>query len=105
MRQPRRSKDEWRSIFKQQEQSGLTAVEFCRQECINLQTYYTRRRDIQLHQCHSNFIRVKRDVTTVESRMEDVPHALTLKHGGSQLSVPVNTNPHWVATLMKALNE
>ncbi|WP_123324832.1 IS66 family insertion sequence element accessory protein TnpA [Alteromonas oceani] len=41
----RREVQDWLNLFEQQKQSGLTAVEFCRQQQINVQTYYTRRRD------------------------------------------------------------
>ena len=44
----RREVQDWLNLFEQQKQSGLTAVEFCRQQQINVQTYYTRRRDIRL---------------------------------------------------------
>ncbi|MDP2537141.1 IS66 family insertion sequence element accessory protein TnpA [Alteromonas stellipolaris] len=37
----------WLNLFEQQKQSGLTAVALCRQQQINVQTYYTRRRDIR----------------------------------------------------------
>jgi len=48
--QQRREVQDWLNLLEQQKQSGLTAVAFCRQQKINVQTYYTRRRDIQLHQ-------------------------------------------------------
>jgi len=44
----RKEVQDWLNLFEQQKQSGLTAVEFCRQQQINVQTYYTRRRDIRL---------------------------------------------------------
>ncbi|WP_404840972.1 IS66 family insertion sequence element accessory protein TnpA [Alteromonas sp. KUL42] len=37
MRHPQRSQQEWRQLFKQQKQSGLSSVEFCRQQHINIQ--------------------------------------------------------------------
>ena len=59
----RRDKQDWLNLFEQQKQSGLTAVEFCRQQQINVQTYYSRRRDIWLQRTSSKFIQVKREVT------------------------------------------
>lgn len=44
----RREVHDWLNLFGQQKLSGLTAVEFCRQQQINVQTYYTRRRDIRI---------------------------------------------------------
>lgn len=34
----RREVQDWLNLFEQQKQSGLTAVEFCRQQQINVQT-------------------------------------------------------------------
>ncbi|WP_083880186.1 IS66 family insertion sequence element accessory protein TnpA [Paraglaciecola chathamensis] len=57
------------NLFAQQKRCGLTAVEFCRQQQINVQTYYTRRRDIRLQRTHRKFVHVKRKVTKIESRL------------------------------------
>ena len=54
----RREVQDWLNLFEQQKQSGLTAVEFCRQQQINVQTYYTRRRDIRLQRTSSKFVQV-----------------------------------------------
>ena len=101
----RREVQDWLNLFEQQKQSGLTAVEFCRQQQINVQTYYTRRRDIRLQRTSSKFVQVKREVTKVESYTEEMGGELLLQLGEVQLSVPTNINPHWVAAVMKALSE
>jgi len=101
----RRDIQDWLNIFEQQKQSGLTAVEFCRQQQINVQTYYTRRRDIRLQRTSNKFVQVKREVTKVESYTEAMGGELLLQLGNAQLSVPININPHWIATVMKALSE
>ena len=101
----RRDVQDWLNLFDQQKQSGLTAVAFCRQQQINVQTYYTRRRDIRLQRTSSKFVQVKHAVTKVESYTEKMDGDLFLTLGNAQLSVPTNINPHWVATVMKALGE
>ncbi|XLP06150.1 IS66 family insertion sequence element accessory protein TnpA [Alteromonas marina] len=101
----RRDIQDWLNLFEQQKQSGLTAVEFCRQQQINVQTYYTRRRDIRLQRTRSKFVLVKREVTKVESYTEAMGGELLLKLGNAQLTVPTTINPHWVATVIKALAE
>ena len=105
MRNPQRSQQEWRQLFKQQQHSGLSAVEFCRQQHINIQTFYARRSDIRLQHRQSKFVQVKREVTTVESRECTTAEQITLDYGAGQLSLPITVQPHWVAALMKALNE
>ncbi|GAC06429.1 IS66 family insertion sequence element accessory protein TnpA [Paraglaciecola chathamensis] len=66
----RREVQDWFNLFEQQKQCGLTAVEFCRQQQVNVQTYYTRRRDIRLQRITSQFVQVKREVTKVEPYTE-----------------------------------
>ena len=105
MRHPQRSQQEWRQLFKQQQQSGLSAVEFCRQQHINIQTFYARRSDIRLQHRQSKFVQVKREVTTVESRLFTATEQITLDYGAGQLSLPITVQPHWLAALMKALRE
>ena len=63
----RREVQDWLNLSAQQKRCGLTAVEFCRQQQINVQTYYTSRRDIRLQRTHSKFVHVKREVIKVES--------------------------------------
>ncbi|MEI8651165.1 IS66 family insertion sequence element accessory protein TnpB [Paraglaciecola sp. Hal342] len=63
----RREVQDWLNLFEQQKQSGLPAVAFCRQQQINVQTYYTRRRDIRLQRTHYKFVHVKHEVTKIES--------------------------------------
>lgn len=101
----RREVQDWLNLFEQQKQSGLTAVAFCRQQQINVQTYYTRRRDIRLQRTSSKFVHVKREVMKVESYTKEVSGELLLQFGNAQLSVPININPHWIATVMKALSK
>ena len=101
----RRDIQDWLNLFEQQKQSGLTAVAFCRQQQINVQTYYTRRRDIRLQRRSNKFVQVKREVTKVESYTEAMGGELLLQLGNAQLSVPININPHWIATVMKALSK
>ncbi|MFD3389496.1 IS66 family insertion sequence element accessory protein TnpA [Alteromonas macleodii] len=101
----RREVQDWLNLFEQQKQSGLTAVAFCRQQQINVQTYYTRRRDIRLQRTSNKFVQVKREVTKVESYTEAIGGELLLQLGNAQLTVPININPHWIATVMKAMSE
>ena len=104
MRHPQRSRQEWRQLFKQQ-QSGLSAVEFCRQQHINIQTFYARRSDIRLQHRQNKFVQVKREVTTVESQEFTATEQITLDYGVGQLSLPITVPPYWLAVLMKALRE
>jgi len=105
MRNPQRSQQEWQQLFKQQQHSGLSAVEFCRQQHINIQTFYARRSDIRLQHRQNKFVQVKREVTTVESQEFTATEQITLDYGVGQLSLPITVPPYWLAALMKALRE
>lgn len=100
MRQPQRSRQQWLSIFKQQQHSGMTAAEFCSEHAINLQTFYARRSDIRLQTQRSRFVKVEREVTTVEHTSSE---NLMLNMGGTQLTLPSSTDVNWLASLIKAL--
>lgn len=84
---------DWLNLFEQQKQSGLTAVAFCRQQLINVQTYYTWRSDIRRQRTSSRLVQVKREVTKVESYTEKMGDDLLLKLGDAQLRVPTNIPP------------
>lgn len=101
----RREVQDWLNLFEQQQQSWLTAAEFCRQQQINVQTYYTRRRDIRLQRTSSNFVPVKREVTKVEPYTEQTGVELLLQLGNATLSVPASINPLWIVAVMKGLAE
>ena len=99
----RREVQDLLNLLEQQKQSGLTAVEFCRQQQINVQTYYTRRRDIKLQRTSNKFVQVKREVTKVESYTEEIEGELLLQLENAQLSVPTHISPHWIAAVVKGL--
>ena len=101
MRSERRSRRQWRALFKQQEESGLSAAEFCRNNNIYLQTFYARRSDIS-HRAQRSFVKVEREVTT-EVVQRDTEALMTLTYGQSQLSLPQQTDPAWLARLLKGL--
>lgn len=65
-----RQMQDWLNLFEQQKQSGPNAVEFCRQQQINIHTYCTQH---ARHQASMNIwlaFPVKREVTNVESYTE-----------------------------------
>ena len=59
MRNPQRNRQQWLTLFEKQQQSGLTAAEFCREQSIHLQTYYARRSDLRQQIKQSGFVKVQ----------------------------------------------
>ncbi len=97
----RRTEQEWLVLFKQHEQSGLSAAEFCREHQLNAKYFSKRKWDLnwksKSSQTNESFIRV--------SPPELVPTqpSIQLTIGQTQLHLPTTTDSHWLAGLIKAL--
>jgi hypothetical protein len=94
----KRNTKEWQEIIQQHIASGLSVVDFCGKHNIN-KKYFSDRKRYWLKQQHkivSPFIKVNK------------PHSnsavMSLQMGDAKLSLPVNTEPDWLAHLLKALS-
>lgn len=103
MRETQRSRDQWLAIFEQQQQSGMTAIDFCKANAINIQTFYARRSDIRLQTQRSGFVKVKRKVTTIEQICSE--RGITLRTSNVQLALPADIDATWLATFVNALRQ
>lgn len=95
----RRSSKEWQVIIEQQETSGMSVAEFCKQHRLNNKYFHARRQSLlkrQQGKLASPFIKVSK--TNSDSAM------MSLQMGDAKLSLPVNTAPDWLAQLLKALS-
>ena len=101
-RRKHRSKAEWQSLIEQQASSGLNGVAFCALHGLSRKSFYRHRKvlgDKSTDLVSSPFIKVKADSV----------HALPLQpvailhYRDSQLQLPVNTDPTWIAELIRAL--
>jgi len=99
-----RSRAQWLNLIKQQEESGLKASQFCRQQELNPQYFSKRKRQLRLNSEVSSqvspFIKVqsssKVSISEIESR-------ISLSYQNIQLQLPTNVEPQWLAQLMGAL--
>ncbi len=98
-----RSNAEWQKIIERQEQSGLTGVAFCLQEGIYAKTFYRQRK----------ILRRKGLVTETKQFIQVQPKpvqampiqpGVVLQYRDSRLQMPAETEPLWLAQLMKALS-
>ncbi len=97
-----RSKREWRRLIEKQAGSGLSALAFCQQQGLSTKTFYRQRK--LLHQ--QNLIPVSRPFVQIQPKpmMPESSHAgILFQHRESRLSVSADTDPSWLAQLMKAL--
>lgn len=95
----RRSSKEWQTIIEQHEISGMSVAEFCKQHALDNKYFHARRQSLfkrQQRKLASPFIKVSK--TNPDSAM------MSLQMGDAKLSLPVNTEPVWLAQLLKALS-
>jgi len=98
----RRTKDEWLALFKRQEESQMSNSEFCRQENLN-DKYYGKRKKEMLDPASSDelgFIKLSKK----HRRQMSNGGVIALQHNHTSLHIPLHTDPHWVASLVKALS-
>lgn len=95
----RRSSQEWQTIIEQQEASGLPVVEFCKQRQVDSKYFHARKRSLlkrQQRKAASPFVKISKPVSNGTMML--------LQLGDVTLSIPVNTEPNWLAQLLKALS-
>ncbi|WP_444996829.1 IS66 family insertion sequence element accessory protein TnpA [Aliikangiella sp. IMCC44359] len=92
----KRSEQEWLSLFKQHDESGLTAAAFCRENRLCAKYFSKRKLDLNWKaerlQGTQSFIRVNRP----KSR----PTQIEMKVGELQLSLPDSVEANWLAKLV-----
>ncbi len=97
-----RSKAEWRNLIEQQARSGLNGVAFCERYGLSRKTFYRHRKVVEEKASDSlsgQFIKIE----PKPAPKIPVQAAAVLHFGDSRLSLPADTEPAWVAELMKAL--
>ena len=94
----RRSSKEWQVIIEQQESSGISVAQFCKQHALNNKYFHARKQSLLKRQqriLSSPFIKVSK--TSPDTTM------MSLQIGDATLSLPLNCEPLWLAQLLKAV--
>ena len=91
----RRTQAQWRALIEEHAQSGLTAVEFCRQHGINDKYFSLRKQSLLKEEPKSKSFAVAR-MTTATSTIE-------VKTGHAMISLPATQPAAWLADFVKAL--
>ena len=101
----RRNQQQWQDVLDQQEISGLSGAEFCRQQHIDVNQFYyhnaQRRKITTPDNPSSAFLRAQISHQVIDGEAPNP--VLRLQHGSSELLFPVTPSPRWVAELMVAL--
>ena len=95
-------KSEWEEQIKAQQQSGLSAAEFCRKNQLPLKSFYHQRSRLSCIK-KSPFVQAQvKPPSLSENISRDTE--IILKRGFCQLHLPSNTSTSWLAQLMKGMS-
>ena len=100
----RRSKQQWLDLLDQQQSSGLSAAEFCRQHNITPKRFYyhaSKSRKPKLKDAEAPvFVSTK---VASHKPLELDHQAIRFKNGANELFLPATISPRWIAELITAL--
>lgn len=91
----RRTPAQWQALIEEHAQSGLTAVEFCRQRGINEKYFSLRKQNFLNTETKAEGFSVAR-ITTSVSMIE-------VRIGHATISLPASQSEIWLANFVKAL--
>lgn len=101
----KRSEEQWRELFEQQETSGVSAAVFCKQNDLCPKYFSLRRK--QLAKVAGNkengFVRVKVKPKILHETSGVMATSLTLRCNASQLAFGTLPPPRWLAQLLREL--
>ena len=99
-----RSSDQWLQILKDQQQSGLTISEFCRQHKISVSCFFSQRKKHGLVNATTSALvstQVTKHTTTAVHR--DIKEPIVLELSVARLSLPAETPADYLLTLLNGL--
>jgi hypothetical protein len=102
----RRTKQQWQVLVEQHAQSGLTTRDFCQQQNIHLQTFYSRRHALGLATPPKRSIKVLTTAPTnqfVQAKMVNHNGSIVMQTREAQLTFSSACDPLWIAKLLKGL--
>jgi len=101
----RRSKEQWLALIQQQAESGLPAVQFCKQQNICDKHFSLRKKQLRdASPATQSFVRIQRARETVSvNAHENTAPSMMLRCGPSALYFNSTPNVEWLAKLMKQL--
>lgn len=99
-----RSPDQWRQILEDQQQSGLTISEFCRQHKISISGFFTQRKKHGLvNATTSAFVSTKVAKHTAREVHREVKQPIVIELSAARLTLPAETPADYLITLLKGL--
>lgn len=94
-----RTREQWRELIAEFEQSDLSQKDFCEPRGINPAYFSQRRIELQREDEDSNDVFALAMPQSVNSQQ-----TLQLRFGQTELVLPLSVSPRWVAQLVKELS-
>lgn len=99
-----RSPDQWRQILEDQQQSGLTISEFCRQQKISVSCFFSQRKKHRaVNDTTSAFVSTTVTKHTATEVQQDVKQPIILELSAARLTLPAETPPEYLVMLLNGL--
>jgi hypothetical protein len=96
----KRSTEQWLDLFKQHNESGLTAAQFCRDKELCPRYFSKRKRDLGWKAIPSFKPKL---VKLTKPKPSRYLQPVTLQFGEAKLNIDGGVSPQWLAQVMKAL--
>ena len=93
-----RSQEQWQTIIDDQQTSGLTILDYCKQQQLSTSSFYAVRKKISLSS--GNFVRAK-----ITQQVEVVTEQtfITVSVGRANVSLPTSTSVTYLSLLLRDL--
>lgn len=91
----RRTRNEWLQLIEDHKQSNLTATEFCKNKGIDPKYFSLKKSKLQSSESASSFVQALTPVATGPE--------LSLSWGDTDINLPANTSPIWLAQFVREL--
>ena len=93
-----RSHEQWRTILNEQQASGLTVIDYCREHQLSTSSFYVFRKKLGI--TSSSFVRTQ---VTQQVELVTQQSLIELTLGKATLKLPSNTSATYLGQVLRAL--
>ena len=96
----KRTIEQWQTLFKQHEDSGKTAAQFCRENAVCAKYFAKRKKDLGWNTDSQNKPKLMK---LLKPALSHSLREVELRHRELHLHLNSDVSPEWLAQLMKSL--
>jgi len=93
-----RSQTQWKTIFKEQQTSGLAIIDYCQKHQLSTSSFYAIRKKLNITQ--SNFVRAK---VTQQVELISAQTSIMLSIGQTKVTLPSTTTASYLGQVLREL--